>query len=539
MTRRLLAVAIGLAALSGAPASAGQRLPFPDGFRWGTAIAGFQSDMGVGAPNDEGTDWWAWVRDPQNLAAGRVSGDLPENGPGFWQLHDTDAKLVRRKLHGNAFRMGIEWSRIFPMSTASVDISGGITAATLAALDALADQTAVSHYRGVFAGLRVRGLEPLVTLNHFTLPLWVHDPIEVRDAFAGVDPIAGAVPSGIARGGWLDAGIVDEFAKYAAYCAWKFGDQVDLWATLNEPVVVIVSGFVNAPGVGGNFPPGVFNFAAVLQTIPNLVTAHARGYDAVHAWDAVDADGDGIPAEVGVVHNMVAFHPANPASANDVAGAAHADYLFNRVYPLAVTTGRFDANLDGDTDDPGEVRPDLAGRADFLGVNYYLRAVATGLGVAVTPLVPLFDFIPTQGYQTPHNPAGPPCPSTCTDFGWEIYPQGLREVLTFAGTLGVPIYITENGLADAADTLRGKYLYDHLTTLQGVIADGTADVRGYFHWSLTDNYEWSSGYYPKFGVFSFDPLSGRRKLRKGATPLRTAAKANAITPRLTKKYGGS
>ncbi len=520
------------------PSAVAKGLPFPKGFRWGTAISGFQSDMGVGAPNDEGTDWWVWTHDPANVASGSVSGAFPEQGPGFWTLYKRDAKLAARQLHANAFRMGIEWSRIFPMPTTAIDASGGITASVLAALDAVADQDAVAHYRAVFAALRKRGLEPLVTLNHFSLPLWLHDPIEVRDAFAPpYDPLAGPVPTGIAHGGWLDPAIVDEFAKYAAYCAWKFGDQVDLWTTLNEPVVVVVSGFVNAPGVGGNFPPGVFSFAAVLATIPNLVAAHARGYDAIHQWDTADADRDGVAAEVGVVHNMVAFHPHDPSSQRDVDGAAHADYLYNRVYPTAVVTGAFDANLDGDTDDPGETRPDLA-RADFLGVNYYLRAMATGLGGSVTPLVPLFDFIPTIAYATPHDPSGPPCPSTCTDFGWEIYPQGLREVLAWAGTLGVPIYVTENGLADAADTLRARYLYDHLRVLQGVSADGVADVRGYFHWSLTDNYEWSSGYYPKFGAFAFDPATGKRTFRKGARPLAAAAKANAITPKLTKKYGG-
>jgi beta-glucosidase/6-phospho-beta-glucosidase/beta-galactosidase len=529
-----LAVALCLCAAERAHAAG---LPFPPGFLWGTAIAGFQSDMGFGAPNDPGTDWWVWVRDPQNLAASRVSGDLPEAGPGFWTFYKRDASLVRSKLHGNAFRMGIEWSRIFPTSTAGVDVSGGITPAVLAQLDALADPTAVAHYRDVFATLHAKGLVPLVTLNHFTLPLWLHDPIEVRDAFASVNPLTGGVPPGIVHGGWLDAAIVDEFTKFAAYAGWKFGDQVDLWATLNEPVVVLVSGFVNAPGVGGNFPPGIFNFAALVQAIGNLVTAHARGYDALHAWDTQDADGEGVPVQVGVVHNMVAFHPTNPASANDVAGAAHADYLYNRVFPTAVTTGQFDANLDGDTSDPGEMRPDLANRADFLGVNYYLRATATGLGASVTPFVPLFDFLPVLSYQTPHNPTAPPCPSSCTDFGWEIYPQGLREVLEFAGTLGVPIYITENGLADAADTKRAQYLYDHLTTLQAAIADGVADVRGYFHWSLTDNFEWASGYYPKFGAFAYDPATGKRSRRPGTKPLRAAAHANAITTSLIRQYG--
>jgi beta-glucosidase/6-phospho-beta-glucosidase/beta-galactosidase len=528
MLRRVLLVAsVSVVLASVAEAKA---LRFPKGFRWGTAISGFQSDMGVGAPNDAGTDWWAWVHDAQNIGSGSVSGAFPEDGPGFWNLYRRDAKLVRRKLRGTGFRMGIEWSRIFPMPTTGVDASGGITPSVLAALDAVADQTAVEHYRDVFRALRRRGLEALVTLNHFTLPLWIHDPIEVRDAFAGVDFQLGPVPAGIARGGWLDARIVDEFEKYAAYCAWKLGDRVDFWATLNEPVVVIVSGFVNAPGLGGNFPPGVFSFPAVLQALPNLVAAHARAYDALHAWDGADADRDGVAARVGVVHNMAAFDPTNPESALDVAGAEHADYLFNRAYPTAIVTGRYDANLDGDTDDPGEMRTDLAARADFLGVNYYLRATATGIGVPVTPLVPLFDFIPVLAYD-----AGD-CPSTCTDFGWEIHPEGLRRVLTFAGTLGVPIYVTENGLADAADTRRGRYLYDHLTVLQDTIADGVADVRGYYHWSLTDNFEWSSGYVPKFGAFAFDPASGDRTLRDGARVLRDVARANAITPKLMREF---
>ena len=118
-----------------------------------------------------------------------------------------------------------------------------------------------------------------------------------------------------------------------------------------------------------------------------------------------------------------------------------------------------------------------------------------------------------------------------------MYPAGLREVLTFVGTLGVPVYITENGLADAADTLRAQYIYDHLATLQGVIADGVADVRGYFHWSLTDNFEWASGFWPRFGLATFDPATGRRRLRAGARPFRTIARHDGITHGLALRYG--
>src|SRR4029077_4531104 len=181
--------------------------------------------------------------------------------------------------------------------------------------------------------------------------------------------------------------------KFAAYAGWKFGDLVDVWCTINEPVVVIVSGFINAAGVGGGLPPRVFNFSAVLATIPNLVAAHARAYDALHATDTVDANGDGVAVAAGVVHNMVAFHPADPMRAADVTGTAHADYIYNRVFLNAVTSGDFDANLDG-TIDSGEMRPDLAGRSDFIGVNYSLRAVVTGVGAPISSHIPLFDFIP-------------------------------------------------------------------------------------------------------------------------------------------------
>jgi beta-glucosidase/6-phospho-beta-glucosidase/beta-galactosidase len=417
-----------------------------------------------------------------------------------------------------------------------VDASGGFTPAVLAALDALADQTAVAHYRTVLTALRARHLEPMVTLNHFSLPLWLHDPIAVRDAFASLGP-EGDVPTGLQHAGWLDPAIVDEFAKFAAYAGWKFGDLVDLWCTINEPVVIVVSGFVNFPGVGGNFPPGVFNFAAVVGAIPNLVAAHARAYDALHATDTVDAGGGPAAVEAGVVHNMVAFHPSDPNRPADVAGAVHADYIYNRVFLNAVTTGAFDANLDGDADDPGEMRPDLAGRSDFIGVNYYLRATTSGFGAPVTPRIPLFDFLPTFSYRTDRNPGAPPCPTVCSDFGWEIYPAGLREMLTFVGTLGRPVYVTENGIADAADTLRAQYIVDHLATVQQAIVDGVADVRGYFLWSLTDNFEWSSGYFPEFGLASFDPVTGRRRLRAGARPYRSIAKHDGFTQRLLKRYG--
>jgi beta-galactosidase len=499
---------------------------FPEGFLWGTAVSGFQTEAGASsAGSDPSTDWWVWVHDPANVDAGRVSGDVPEDGPGSYDLFETDLELAR-KLKTNAFRTGIEWSRIFPGSTRAVDASGGITEDVLRQLDALADQSAVAHYREVFETARKHRLELMVTLNHFSLPLWIHDPIAVRDALAGFPP--NELPSEFGGpAGWLNRDTVDEFAKYAAYAAWKFGDLVDLWAPINEPLVVATSGFVNAPGVGGNFPPGALNFKAAITAVLNMIEANGVAYDAVKSWDRNDANGDGDDARVGLVQNLVAFTPADPTKSNDVLGTANADYLFNRMFVNAAVRGQIDLNANGSIES-GESHPELAGKADFLGVNYYLRARVTGLGSPITPAIPVLDFIPSTGYRTPQNPTAPECPTTCTDFGWEIYPAGLRQVLEVAGSYGLPVYITENGIADADDDQRPQYLLDHLAVLQQAIAGGVADVRGYFHWSLLDNFEWSAGYYPKFGLYSYDHETLEREARPSARLYRRIAQKNAL-----------
>ncbi len=502
------------------------RADFPPGFLWGTAVAGFQTEAG-GVPSnaDVGSDWWVWAHDATNITNGVVSGDLPENGPGFYDRYANDLKLAKKRLRNNAFRLGIEWSRIFPASTAAVDISGGIGLPELQQLDALASQTEVAHYRDVFAEIRTRGLVPFVTLVHFSLPLWIHDPIATRDALAGSDANA-PPPVGPEPAGWLDAATVSELAKYAAYVAWKFGDQVDFWAPINEPIVIAVSGYANIPGViGGNFPPGAFTFSGALLTILNEVAGQAAAYDAVKLWDTADADGDGANAVVGMVHNMVAFVPQRSNKPEDVAAAQHADYIYNRVWLNATILGDVDANVDG-VIGAGEHHPEYVGRADFVGVNYYLRGKATAVG-QISPLLPLFDFIPTISHLN--------CPSSCSDLGWEIHPQGLGEVLTTAAGYGLPLYVTENGIADATDELRPKYLVNHLEVVEQAIANGL-DIRGYFAWSLMDNFEWALGLDPKFGFFKYDPVKQKRTMRRSGQTYARIIKKNTVPQQLRDRY---
>ena len=406
---------------------------------------------------------------------------------------------------------------MFPRSTAGVRTGASVSRAELRRLDRLADPIAVRRYRQIFRGARARGLRVMLTLNHFTLPVWAHEPIGVRRAFAGRgadDP----VPAGLRRAGWLDAGTVDEFRKFAAYAAWKFGADVDLWATVNEPLVTASQGYVSIPGVTGVKAPAVLSYPAAVRVLENLALANAAAYDAVHAHDR--------RASVGFVHNLVDWRPADPAKPEDAVAAQHADQIFNRTYPDMAIRGIYDTDADG-VEDPGERRPALAGKADFFGVNHYSPAKAAALPAPVSTAVPLFDFVPSVTYQGAANPEGPPCPTTCTDFGWEIDPAGLRNVVAQAASYGKPIYVTENGISDREDDQRPAYLRGYLGALHEAIAAG-ADVRGYFHWSLVDNYEWAEGYDGSFGLYGFNARTLRRTERPSARLYGRIARGNAL-----------
>jgi beta-galactosidase len=518
--RRLLSalLAAPLLLLVAGASEAGAR-DVPEGFQWGVAIAGFQTEMGRDRDIDRGSDWWAWTHDRANITAGRVTSDRPERGPGFFARYRQDVDLAARDLHLNAFRLGIEWSRIFPRSTAQ--------ARTLAQLDRLADKDALERYRSILERIRTRGMTPWVTLNHFTLPLWISDPIAAREAFAKVGP-DDPPPTGFGPRGWLDRSTVTEFAKYARYLAWKLGDVVDDWITLNEPVVVTTNGYVNVPGVlAGNFPPGVFSFTAARTVLRRLADANAAAYDAIKAQDSENAGGGRACARVGFVHNMIAFTPADPSSSADVRGTDHADYLFNRLFLDSVVKGYRDNNADGRIT-ASERNRRRAGKADFIGVNYYFRGRVTGQAAPLTPVIPVLDFLPATTYRTPSTPTAPPCPTTCTDFGWEIYPRGFRRVLATAGAYGLPIYVTENGISDADDDQRPDYLRSHLRAMRDAIRAKEADVRGYFHWSLTDNFEWAVGYNQKFGLYAFDAQTLARTARPSASLYARIARTGRI-----------
>lgn len=504
----LLPVLLGMVPLNACEAETDPEGSFPAQFLWGAAVAGFQVDMGCPTLDaseclDPNSDWYVWVT-TQTLIdeeGNHLSGDPLEGGPGHWELYETDFDLAAGELGMTAFRTSIEWSRIFPQSTVGVDGHEDLTN--------VANMDAVAHYRAMFQAMRDRGLRPFVTLHHYTIPRWMHDAVGCHEDLDGCSPR-----------GWLDREtMVAEIAKYSGFVARELGDLVDQWITQNEPFAVILAGYL-LPSEDRTNPPGVgLAFEEVKAVATAMIEAHARMYDAVQDGDLEDADGDGVPAETGLVFSVVPAHPIDPSKEDDVTAAENVLYLYNLAFLNGVILGELDEDLDG----VSEFRVDLANRMDFLGVNYYSVLEVEGRPYAVLPdLSPLMTFDPFT-----------------FNINWDA-PSGIYEAVTLIRDLypGLPMFITENGFGDAEDTPGArKYLVEHLTWLSRAIRDG-ADVRGYFYWSLIDNYEWNHGYGMRFGLYGIDPTdpSKTRHARPVVDDYRRIIEAGRIPDELLRSY---
>jgi beta-glucosidase/6-phospho-beta-glucosidase/beta-galactosidase len=475
-----MVIVLALAACTGPAADTDSASPrqtsFEPGFLWGTAVAGFQVEAGcptidAATCEDRASDWYQWVTDPELVAesGNYLSGDPLANAPGHYELYADDLALATA-LGTNAFRTSIEWSRLFPDGAAEA-------ATTVEELRTYADPTALAYYHAYFDAIAAAGLRPLVTLDHYTLPLWLHDGKACHADLATCTDR-----------GWMDLDrLKPAIALYSAFCADEFGDRVDDWATLNEPLAIVLSGYL-LPSPDRTNPPAVKDPDAAFAVFFNLIEGHAAMYDAVKAYDTADADGDGVTSSVGLVDNLVAVRPLDEGDDADLQGAADADYVYNRLFLEGAINGDLDRDLDGIAE---EHRDDLAGRMDFLGINYYTRLTVQGLAGPLYAGYAKMDFFPTTF--------------------WEEYPDGLYDVVAEASAYGLPMIITENGTQptdDSGDT----FLRPHLDALLRAKADGY-DVGGYFYWSLLDNYEWNHGMGMRFGMYAVDPATKARTLR--------------------------
>lgn len=384
----------------------GRAFRFPAGFLWGAATSAHQVEGG-----NRTNDWW---QAEQSGALPFASGDACDH----YRRYATDFDLARSAGH-NAHRLSIEWSRVEPE-------------------DGVFDEAALAHYQAVVQALRARGLEPVVTLHHFTNPVWL-----------------------AARGGWLDRATPERFKRYAAVVARALAAEVRWWVTINEPTVYAKNAYVS-----GNWPPfGRGRWPASWRVVRQMVRAHALAYDALHEQNP--------DAMVGFAHSSPHVAPRAPAGPLDRLAAAARDFVLNRQPFLFLER-------------------DAPGKLDFIGVNYYCRTLVHWHWRGTAALFGRDWLADDQG-----------APRRYSDIGWEIHPPGLLAQLRALAAHGVPLLVTENGIATTDEALRLEYLQGHLAALGEAVAAGVP-VRGYFYWSLMDNYEWSLGTAPRFGLAGTD-----------------------------------
>jgi beta-glucosidase/6-phospho-beta-glucosidase/beta-galactosidase len=443
---------------AGGPPPGPAEVDFPAGFMWGSSTAGFQVESG-----DAHTDWSHWV-----ASSGKIANDDSPDVGGPDALNHIDDDVAALTASGqNTYRFSIEWGRVYP---------------TQADFDAdTPDPQAIAAYGALLQKLAAAYIRPVVTLVHYSLPDWTSD---------------GTLATTSAPQGWERPTTIDQFTTWCTRAASRWGSLVDWWITINEPLNYILGGYIQ-----GSFPPGaVLDSDRALAVMKTEVRAHARCYDAVHAADTVDADGDGKAAQVSLAFHQRTFHPEDPTDPDDAAAVQRTDYIWNQWMLNAVVKGNWDENLDQSYTEPGDVMgdPTLVGRADYIGINYYsdtLISAHRGL------LVPIIDAAVVERDLGDGRPI--------TDFGWDIYPEGFGAVLDEAAPYGLPMLVTENGLADAADANRARFLLEHLYQLGWAMQRGD-QVIGYMHWALVDNFEWANGYCPHFGLFSYDKATGAR-----------------------------
>ena len=448
---------------------------FPDSFVWGAATAAYQIE-GAASEGGRGRSIWDDFSHTPGRTLGGDTGDVADDHYHRWQ----DDVALMSELGLGAYRLSISWPRVQPGGRGPLNPEG------------------VAFYTRLLDALRAAGIAPVVTLYHWDLPSELE-----------------------AAGGWTSHETAYAFAEYARAMARALGDRAALWITVNEPWCSAFLGYA-----AGEHAPGRTDPAAALAAAHHLNLAHGLAATAIR-----DELGDA--AQVSVSLNLHVTRPADPESAADLEAAHEVDLVGNHIFLGPMLDGSYPVGLRAltrDITEAGYVRPGdmtlIRQRLDVLGVNYYFTnyvrrsdgPAAGGSGGhgngPASPWVGLdrVEFLP---------PAGP-----TTAMGWNIEPDGIYELLTALDNAydGLPLMVTENGAAfddvpgpdgEVHDPERVDYLRRHIDAVGRAREDG-ANVRGYFVWSLLDNFEWSYGYSKRFGIVRVDYDTQRRTLKDSA-----------------------
>jgi len=426
----------------------GPTLQFPSGFAWGSAGSAHQTEG-----DNVNSDWWEHERAP-GTPAKEQSGSACDSYHRFAE----DWHLVAGSGQ-NAVRLSIEWARIEPSP-------GEFSSAEL------------DHYREVIGTAKDLGLVPMVTLHHFTNPIW----------FAR-------------RGGWTSSESAEVFARYARRASSALSDLLGDVCTINEPSVVAVVGHLM-----GYFPPGMTDLVTTHRVTVNLLRAHAAAAEAVRAAGA----------RAGLALSIMDFAPAD-----DTPEAWRSrDYLHHwwaGAWLEALRSGRVAGLEIADEHVPG-----LAGADDFVGIQYY-TCLVVGKGAERGARAKVADPRPRHDV-----PEAARSSERVTQMGWTWHPDGIGHVIDeVADATGLPIYVTENGIATEDDAERIDFVARHLRQVHAAIGRG-ADVRGYFYWSYLDNFEWNEGYRPTFGLIAVDRATMERTPKPSLAWYGAVARANGL-----------
>ncbi|HOD50582.1 MAG TPA: GH1 family beta-glucosidase [Candidatus Hydrogenedentes bacterium] len=447
----------------------GSFLRFPDGFVWGTATASYQIE---GAWNEDGRGpsiWDTFVHTPGKVCDG-TTGDVAVD---HYHRYQEDVNLMAG-LGLNAYRFSIAWPRIIPEGVGAVNEAG------------------LDFYDRLVDALLEKNVTPYTTLFHWDLPQALQN-----------------------AGGWANRDICQQFADYAAVVVERLGDRVSHWITHNEPAVHSFLGHFL-----GVHAPGLTDPMATFQTIHHLLLSHGL------AMKAVRAAARKLP-EVGITHNLAPVHPATDTDA-DREAARRFDGVFNRMFLDPVYRGSYPEDIGrlleiimpkteaGDMDI-------ISAPLDFLGVNYYTRHV-----MKHEP-----DVFPLQAEEV--YPEGREYSGM-----WEIYEPGMYELLTRLKADYSPgkILITENGIpvpdgkdfdGNVRDYRRIRYVRDNLVQVYRAIEDDVP-VQGYFHWTMTDNFEWAFGHTMRFGLVYVDFASQKRTVKESGRWFAQVVRDNGVAP---------
>ncbi|MBK6518906.1 MAG: glycoside hydrolase family 1 protein [Polyangiaceae bacterium] len=478
-------------------------------FRFGAATAATQIEDA-----NENTDWWVFTApEPEGLGKGKAPVGDASRG---YTLAEEDIQLLV-ELGLDSYRFSIEWGRIEPQRD-------------------VIDEEALDHYSDFIDALLAAGIRPMITVHHFSNPIWVYDPRDLPCAGGPTDE--NLCGFGHPEGGPL---IIEEAREHAELLAERFGDRVDEWGTVNEPVNYLFLSY----GVG-SFPPGKSTLldetkllAEFMPAARDYLSIHAAIYAGIKAADTLDADDDGSAADVGLTLSVGAWVPSrNNALSDDPEDIAARDrlvYVFQHLFVDAARTGMFDMDLDLE---PETEVPGLAGTLDWLGVQYYFRGGVSSQNaiIPILGLTPCFSVLdlgscvpPTADDKTKCVPA----------MKYEFYEPGIYEVLKDFGERwpDLPLLVSESGIATEVGRRRAEHVVRSLEQISFARDEGV-DVRGYYHWSLYDNFEWVEGFEPRFGLYTVDFSSYDRAPTEGADVLGALSKAREISSEQRTEYGG-